>query len=122
LAFESIVFVAVSFVVDRVRPDIEQLDSIPPTGSFPSGHSAAAVVFYGTIALVVLRNVQNRFARLFATSAAFAIPLMVSGSRVYRGMHYFSDVLFGLILGGVSLWLVWRTLRDHEQEVLATTN
>ncbi|HEV2824141.1 MAG TPA: phosphatase PAP2 family protein, partial [Actinomycetota bacterium] len=34
---------------------------------------------------------------------AFVLPLLVASSRLYRGMHYLSDVLGGVLLGG--LWL-----------------
>lgn len=114
LALESIVFVAIALIVDRARPVIEQLDSIPPTGSFPSGHTAAAVVFYGAIALIVWKNVENRLVGAFAAMAAAVMPVVVGASRLYRGMHFFSDVLIGFILGAISLWLVWQTLELHE--------
>src|SRR6185312_14495645 len=47
LLLEVSVFVTASFLIDRARPPISQLDSIPPTSSYPSGHTAAAVAFYG---------------------------------------------------------------------------
>ena len=33
-----------------------------------------------------------------------AVPLVVAASRMYRGMHYFTDVLGGFLLGW--LWLL----------------
>jgi membrane-associated phospholipid phosphatase len=115
LLFESLVFVVIAMAVDRARPAIAQLDSIPPTGSFPSGHAAAGVAFYGAIALIIDRNVCNRLVRAFALGVAIAMPLVVGLSRVYRGMHYMSDVAFGLALGAISLWLVWDTLQARER-------
>ncbi|MES1248646.1 MAG: hypothetical protein ABUS54_13335, partial [Actinomycetota bacterium] len=53
LVLEVGIFSLASFVVDRPRPPIAHLDPIPATGAFPSGHSAAAVAFYGAIAIVV---------------------------------------------------------------------
>ncbi|HET9007493.1 MAG TPA: phosphatase PAP2 family protein, partial [Actinomycetes bacterium] len=35
---------------------------------------------------------------------AFVVPVLVASSRMYRGMHYLSDVLGGMLLGG--LWLL----------------
>ena len=54
LVLEASIFMLSSFVVDRPRPPIAHLDPIPPTGAFPSGHSAAAVAFYGAIAIIVV--------------------------------------------------------------------
>ena len=90
-------FVTASFVVDRGRPPISQLDSIPPTSSYPSGHTAAAVAFYGAIAIIVFWHTRNRVARGVAFAAAILLPLIVGGSRMYRGMHHLSDVVVGAI-------------------------
>lgn len=120
LILESTAFVAMSFVVDRSRPAIEQLDSIPPTGSFPSGHTAAAVVFYGAIALIVLAHSANTFVRVFAGAAAVLVPVVVAVSRVYRGMHFVSDVAFGALLGAVSLYVTWSLLRNRDRSETAT--
>jgi undecaprenyl-diphosphatase len=35
---------------------------------------------------------------------AFVVPVVVASSRMYRGMHYLSDVVGGMLLGG--LWLL----------------
>lgn len=50
-AGETVLFLAVSTVVDRPRPPVEQLvPSLPVTSSFPSGHVAATAATYGAIA------------------------------------------------------------------------
>jgi membrane-associated phospholipid phosphatase len=112
LMLEASIFVLSSFAVDRPRPPIAHLDSIPPTGSFPSGHSAAAVTFYGAIAIIVCWHTRNRIARTLAVIAALVVPLVVAGSRMYRGMHHLSDVVVGLVIGIVSLWVTWLVVRS----------
>jgi undecaprenyl-diphosphatase len=42
-------------------------------------------------------------------AALFCVPVFVGLSRVYRGMHYPSDVLAGALLGVLWLSLVTRT-------------
>lgn len=110
LILESASFVITSFVVGRDRPAIEQLDSIPPTGSFPSGHTAAAVVFYGALAWIVWTHTSNLWWRVTAGTAALLVPIIVALARVYRGMHHVSDVVAGSVLGlaslAVMLWLL----------------
>jgi undecaprenyl-diphosphatase len=101
---ELFVFLLVTNTVGRPRPPVPRLDQAPPTSSFPSGHTAAAVALYGCVALVVLRQMATRWlARLIATLCCL-VPVIVATSRVYRGMHYTTDVLFGAI--GGSLWLL----------------
>jgi membrane-associated phospholipid phosphatase len=112
LVLEVGIFTLSSFVVDRPRPPIPHLDPIPPTGAFPSGHSAAAVAFYGAIAIIVCWHTRNRIGRTVAIAAAFLVPLAVGGSRLYRGMHHLSDVVVGLVIGIISLWVTWRVVRN----------
>ena len=58
---ELFVFLLVTNTVGRPRPPVPRLDQAPPTSSFPSGHTAAAVALYGCIALVVLRQMATRW-------------------------------------------------------------
>jgi len=112
LVLEVGIFTLSSFIVDRPRPPIAHLDPIPPTGSFPSGHSAAAVAFYGAIAIIVFWHTRNRVARTIVLVAAFVLPVFVGTSRLYRGMHHLSDVIVGAVIGLVSLWITWLVVRS----------
>jgi undecaprenyl-diphosphatase len=112
LALEVSIFTLAAFIVDRPRPPIAHLDPIPPTGAFPSGHSAAAVAFYGAIAIVVCWHTRNRVARTVFVTIAVLVPLIVGASRMYRGMHHLSDVVVGLVIGLVSLWVTWLVVRS----------
>ncbi len=51
---ETAIFMATTMLIDRPRPSVSHLDVAPPTSSFPSGHTAAAVCFYGSIAAIVV--------------------------------------------------------------------
>jgi len=111
LLLEVSVFITSSVIVDRARPPISRLDPVPPTGSFPSGHAAAAVAFYGAIAIIVFWHTRHRLARVVAVVVAVVVPLVVAASRMYRGMHNLTDVVVGLLIGAVSLWLTWLVVR-----------
>jgi undecaprenyl-diphosphatase len=101
---ELFVFLLVTNTVGRPRPPVPRLDVAPPTSSFPSGHTAAAVALYGCLALVVLRQLANRWLAYTIAVLCWCVPVIVAVSRVYRGMHYVTDVTFGAIGGG--LWLL----------------
>jgi membrane-associated phospholipid phosphatase len=121
LILEVSVFSLSSFIVDRPRPPVVHLDSIPPTSSYPSGHVAAAVAFYGSIAIIVWWHTRSRVARGVAITAAIVLPPIVGFSRMYRGMHHASDVVVGAVIGGVSLWVVYRAVRPPASDTAATT-
>jgi undecaprenyl-diphosphatase len=77
-------------LVRRARPRSRMpLVPLPRTTSFPSGHAASAFAF----AVAASREASP--------AALLLLPLAatVSYSRVYVGVHYPSDVLFGAALG-----------------------
>jgi undecaprenyl-diphosphatase len=104
IAGELFVFLLVTNAIDRKRPPVPKLDPAPPTSSFPSGHTAAAVALYGCLAVVLLRHLAARRLAVVLAIVCWCVPLVVAVSRLYRGMHYPSDVLFGF-LGGAT-WLI----------------
>jgi membrane-associated phospholipid phosphatase len=103
---ELFVFLLVTNSVGRARPTVPHLDAAPPTSSFPSGHTAAAVALYGCMAIIVVRRMSDRtIARILAV-LFWCVPIAVGLSRVYRGMHFTTDVIFGALGGGTWLSLV----------------
>ena len=103
LVLEVMVFITSSFVVDRPRPPMSQLDSVPPTSSYPSGHTAAAVAFYGALAIIVFWHTRRDGRARSRSSRWSLLPPIVGASRVYRGMHHLSDVVVGAVIGALAL-------------------
>jgi membrane-associated phospholipid phosphatase len=98
LLVEVTSFLVTALVIDRSRPPVAKLDMAPPTSSFPSGHTAASIVLYVGLAIVVTSLTTNRLARAAAWLAAILLPAAVAVSRLARGMHYPTD-LVGSALG-----------------------
>jgi undecaprenyl-diphosphatase len=99
LVLEITVFLSVNFVVDRPRPNVPRLNSTPSTSSFPSGHTAAATVLFIGMALIVTCCTRDTVARVLSTLVGAAIAAMVGFARVYRGLHYPTDVIAGALFG-----------------------
>ena len=101
-------FLAATVAVSRPRPSVPQLDVAPPTSSFPSGHTAAALVLYASIAIIVWTLTDSRVLRAFFWTLAVLVPIFVGLSRLYRGMHHATDILgsIALALGSLSCAIV----------------
>ncbi|WP_202406260.1 phosphatase PAP2 family protein [Pontibacillus yanchengensis] len=83
---------------ERKRPDI--LEKYDGTGfSFPSGHSTGAIVFYGFVIYIVFITNMKSSVKWILNSFLGLLILLVGLSRVYVGVHYFSDILAGFSFG-----------------------
>jgi len=99
VAVESATYRVTSLIVERQRPDVERLEGLPVDASYPSGHTAAAVAMYGGLLLLLASRIDNTVVRVVALVLGIGIPLFVAWARMYRGMHHFSDVVAGLLMG-----------------------
>jgi undecaprenyl-diphosphatase len=106
-----------AWVVGRPRPssDLLQVTHHASGHSFPSGHTAGAVVLFGILFLLAGRIPGNRSLRwLFRAFCVFMI-LATGPARVYVGAHWPSDVLGGYLFGLLSLALLDRLCRQLER-------
>jgi membrane-associated phospholipid phosphatase len=109
VAGETTLFVLASIVIDRLRPGIPHLDGAPPTSSFPSGHTAATIALWCGLALGLARTRPGHPLRAVSWFLAVALPLFVLASRLYRGMHWPTDVAASVVFT-VTWLLLLRTI------------
>lgn len=96
-----------SFFLDNVlklvfqhpRPT-QAIIAIPDSYSFPSGHAVAASALYITLALIAAHGERRQRPKRILIWSGVVVAVFVAWSRVYLGVHYFSDVIGGLLLGG----------------------
>jgi undecaprenyl-diphosphatase len=86
----------------RARPEVF-FGVSPVTYSFPSGHALFATCFYGALAAILAREIENTLWRGALWSAAILMALSIGWSRIYLGVHFPSDVLAGYLTG--ASWL-----------------
>jgi membrane-associated phospholipid phosphatase len=88
----SVVNLFVKTLFARARPTLFEPLTIETGFSFPSGHSQAALAFYGVLAYLLARRVSPKW-RLPVYIAGGAWVVLVGLSRNYLSVHYPSDVL-----------------------------
>jgi len=72
--------------------------------SFPSGHAMGSLIGYGMLAyLLVVLWTHRRTMQVPIVVGAALLVVAIGLSRLYLGVHYFSDVVGGYAAGG--LWL-----------------
>jgi membrane-associated phospholipid phosphatase len=103
LAVESAAYRTTTLVVHRHRPKVVRLEDLPANASYPSGHTAAAIVVYCGLALLLSSRMAAGRARAAIWACAGAIPVYVAFSRMYRGMHHPLDVAGGVFIGVATL-------------------
>jgi membrane protein DedA with SNARE-associated domain/membrane-associated phospholipid phosphatase len=75
--------------------------------SFPSGHTTLTVVFYSGIAFLLIQSLQiNKSRKFFIYYPVALLILIASFSRLYLGVHWFTDIVGGWLLGSALFMLV----------------
>jgi undecaprenyl-diphosphatase len=91
-------------LIRRPRPAAASEFLYGTTFSFPSGHALGSLVGYGMLAYVIGAIwIDSTRARLRLIIATAVLVIAIGLSRLYLGVHYFSDVVAGYAVG--VLWL-----------------
>lgn len=111
LWFGLTVYIFASFFMDtmkaligRERPDLLVI-TMETSLSYPSGHSIAAVIFYGFLGVIMILAVKAPWKKILIGAAALSIVLFVLASRVYLGVHYPSDTIGGFTFGMAGIFI-----------------
>lgn len=99
-------------LVDRDRPDLERL--VPGVGpSHPSGHVLAAVTLWGLLPPLVATVTSKHWVWWATTVVSGVLIAGISASRMYLGVHWFSDIVQGLLLGWLYLTVIESLFAHH---------
>jgi len=101
----------------KLTAQVERPLSFHEGYSFPSAHTSMSFVVYGFLALMVARELHYRH-RWLPYSIAALVAATIALSRLYLGVHWFSDVLAGASLGIFWVALIGIAYDRHPAPVL----
>lgn len=102
LIFLRLLNYIVKIIIRRDRPSILRLIKIGEY-SFPSGHAMISMGVYGYIIYLIYKKVNNNYLKYLGISIFSILIILIGISRIYLGVHYFSDVVAGYILSLIYL-------------------
>lgn len=100
-------------LIARQRPD-EDLRLISEMSySFPSGHAFASMSLFGALIIIILLKMKASKWRTLLVAVISIVIVLVGLSRLYLGVHYFSDIIAGYSLGLSWLLLTYSLVRPR---------
>lgn len=71
--------------------------------SYPSGHSMVSMSYFGYLIYLIYKSNKSNKTKIFLISLISLIISLIGFSRIYLGVHYFSDVIGGFLLSFIYL-------------------
>ena len=96
-----IVFI-LKHIFKRERPNKKRL-VLEKGYSYPSGHTVSSVSFYGFILVYLIFNIYSLPIKILLFIIIASLIYLIGYSRVFLGVHYFSDIVGGILVGSAYL-------------------
>jgi undecaprenyl-diphosphatase len=90
----------------RARPELANALVEELNFSFPSGHTLIAICFYGVLIYFLVHETRPMWIKVLVFILGSALIVVIGISRIYLGVHWPTDVLGSLLLGGSWLCLL----------------
>jgi membrane-associated phospholipid phosphatase len=95
-------------LIGRPRPssDLVQVMIQESNNSFPSSHAFFSILLLGTIIYLLNKHLKKRALKITLSIIIGFLIVLVGITRIYLGVHWYSDVIAGYIFGGFFLTLL----------------
>jgi len=94
------------------------LDTSTLSYAFPSAHAGLSIAVFGFLAVAIARELRSNWHWVPYSSAVFLV-VAISFSRLYLGVHWFSDIIAGWSLGLAWVALMGIAYRQHPAETIS---
>lgn len=102
----------IKVIIRRDRPNILRLIKIGEY-SFPSGHAMISMGLYGYLIYLIYKKIKNSYIKKLGIIILSLLIILIGISRIYLGVHYFSDVVAGYTLSLIYLIIFVRIRRKY---------
>lgn len=103
-------------IIARPRPSVLRL-VVEDGYSFPSGHSMVSMGFYGFLIYLIWVNIKNKKIKYPLVIFLSLLILFIGTSRIYLGVHYFTDVIGGFIIAILYLVIFIKFIYKRNNEM-----
>lgn len=101
----------------RQRPNILQLVN-ETSYSFPSGHSMINATICTMLGILAIKYIYDKKKKIICLIICALLPLIIGFTRIYLGVHFFGDVLGGLLLGFTISVIVYTVLKKDNTKFI----
>ena len=113
MIMDSILIFILKHLFKRERPNVKRL--VREKGySFPSGHTLCAITFYGFLILLISNSILILPIKIILILVLLSLIYLIGYSRIFLGVHYFSDVIGALLLGFSYILLIVYLVSRYE--------
>ncbi len=104
LTFIFLLNIAIKEIVSRSRPDLFLV--LERGYSFPSGHAMVSTAFYGFLIIYIHNSARSKLFKEVSETLLIITVILISLSRIALNVHYFSDVLVGILISLSYLYFI----------------
>jgi undecaprenyl-diphosphatase len=104
---------SIKLLIQKIRP--ESITLIEQGFSFPSGHATISTIFLLSSIFLIIPLMKKGFSKSVFTVTVYAVFPLVIISRVYLSVHWFSDMIVGIILG-IFCFMIAHIICCHKKE------
>jgi undecaprenyl-diphosphatase len=97
------------FQIARPTGSLVEIDG----ASFPSGHASSFALLAGIAVIALWSFIHQKWQKNVLVFVAVLLSILVAISRVYLGAHWTSDVIGGLMLSGLWVFVFWIVKKER---------